>query len=184
MKIYYSIRLVLFIALAIIIGVFSHHLLENYLTYLVGGVMLLFGVEAIVIPIIEKKKLFFIEYQFYLGCVNLLLGLIMVTAVSDFAQICIIWATWTIVRESFDLYETGHKAKHGFPAVLSLALSVVEIVFSILLLLSATGEHAHHHALTHVYLLVPELIICGISPLLFLFYEEWKEKKEKGKEAA
>lgn len=184
MKIYYFIRLAVLTALAVLIGVFSHHLLEHLLQYLVGGVMILFGVENLLFSFLEKKKGAFFEYQFYLGGADLLLGLIVITAVPAFEQICIVWATWTIVRESLDIFEAVHKAKQGFPAVLSFALSVVEIVFSILLLLSATGEHAHHHALTHVYLLIPEFVICGLAPLAFLLYKEWIEKKNKDKEVA
>lgn len=184
MKIYYFIRLFLLTALAVLIGVFSHHLLEHLLQYLVGGVMILFGVENIIFPFFEKKKHAFFDYQFYLGGADLLLGLIVITAVPEFEQICIVWATWTIVRESFDIFETVHKAKHGFPALLSFSLSIIEIVFSILLLLSATGPEAHHHALTHVYLLIPELIICGLAPISFLLYKEWLTKKKNNKEAA
>ena len=180
MKIYLFIRLAVFTILAVLIGVFSHHLLEHFLQYLVGSVMLLYGLEGIFLPFVLHKKRVIREYQFYLGHVDLLLGLVVILAIQQFDQICIIWATWTIVRESFELYETGHKAMHGFPAVLSFALSIIEIVFSILLLLFAT----EHHALTHVYLLIPELIINGLSPLLFLFYKEYREKKRnKEKEA-
>ena len=178
MRIYYIIRFVIFTILAVLIGIFSHQLLE-YLDYLVGGVMLIFGLGGLFFPIYRSKKKFFEEYQFYLGCIEILLGIIIMTAFKDangFNSVCMIWGTWTIVRESFELYETSHKFMHKFPAILSLALSIVEIVFSILLIVSAE-EAIEHHALTHIYLLVPEFIIYALSPLLFDIYSH-KNKKE------
>lgn len=173
MKIYYWIRLFLFIALSVLIGVFSHELLDS-LHYLVGAVMLLYGIEGIFFPIVHHKKKFIIEYQFYLGQIELLLGIIMMAAVRNFNTICVMWATWTIVRESFELYETSHKFMHKFPAIFSLSLSIIEIVFSILLIIYAS----EHHALTHIYLLIPELVINGLSVLLFALYHEHRTKKE------
>ena len=157
--------------MAVLIGVFAHELLE-YLHLLVGAVMLVYGVEGIFFPCTRSKIKFFIEYQFYLGFIEILLGILMMTAVKDFNNICMIWATWTIVRESFELYEETHKILKRFPALLSLSLSIVEIVFSVLLIIFAS----EHHALTHIYLLVPEFIICGLSPLLFELYKAHKEK--------
>lgn len=165
-KIYYGVRLLVFTTIAILIGVFSHPLLE-YLHFLVGGVMLIYGVEGILFASYRARKKVLQEYQFYLGTMELLFGLVMTIAIRDFNNICIIWATWTIVRESFELYETSHKFFHRFPAILSLVLSGIEIVFSVMLLLFAS----EHHALTHIYLLVPEFIINGLSPFLFELFK-------------
>ncbi len=172
MKIYYSIRLVFYTAVAVLIGVFSHQLLD-YLSYLVGAVMVLFGVEGMFIWTIKAKKKVLQEAQFFLGIVDLILGIVVLTSIHVFDYVCIIWATWTIVREAFDLYEIAHKLFHRFPAVLSVALSITEIVFSIMLLLYAT----EHHALTHVYLLIPEFIINGLSPLLFEIHKKRRSRK-------
>lgn len=172
MKIYYFLRLVFYTAVAVLIGVFSYRLLEC-LPYLVGSVMILFGLEGMIIWIIKAKKKVLQEAQFFLGIVDLILGIVVVAAVHKFDYVCIIWATWTIVREAFDLYEIAHKIYHRFPAVLSVALSITEIVFSIMLLLYAT----EHHALTHVYLLIPEFIIDGLSPLLFEIHKKRRSRK-------
>lgn len=173
MKIYRLVRLVLLVTIAILIGVFSHELLE-YLHFLVGGVMLLYGAEGIFFPIHQKRKFCIKEYQFYLGLIELLLGIIMMSIIRDFNTICVVWGTWTIVRESYELYETGHKFMHRFPAIFSLALSIIEIVFSILLIVYAS----EHHALTHVYLLIPELIINGLSMVMFEFYKNRDKRKQ------
>ena len=172
MRNYYIFRLIVFTAFSVLIGVFAHDII-SYLHYLVGGVMLLYGFEGILFTIARVKLDFYKDYQFFLGCMELLLGIIMMALVRDFNIICVMWGTWTIVRESFELYETSHKFLHKFPAILSLALSIIEIVFSVLLILHAS----HHHALTHIYLLIPELIINAISPLLFYFYQTHKAKK-------
>lgn len=173
MRNYYIFRLVVFIALSVVIGVFAHDIV-SYLHILVGLAMLLYGFEGILFTWLRTKKGFYKDYQFFLGCMELLLGIIMMALVREFNTICVMWGTWTIVRESFELYETSHKFIHKFPAVLSLGLSITEIVFSILLILQAS----HHHALTHIYLLIPELVINAVSPMLFYFYQKAKAKKE------
>ena len=172
MRFYYIGRLVLFTAIAVLIGVYSHQLLP-YLHFIVGAVMILFGVEGIFITITKQPLKFFTDAQFYLGHVDLLLGLVMMFSIRDFNTVCIIWGTWTIVRESFDLYEIAHKVMHKFPAVLSLVLSVVEIVFSVMLIIHAN----EHHALTHIYLLIPEFIINGLSPLLFEIHKKRRKRQ-------
>lgn len=176
MRYYYIIRLTIFTALAVLIGVQARFIIEaDVLHYLVSGVMILFGVEGIAIPIFKDHKKFYIDPQFYLGHVDLLLGLVVITSIRQLDYVCMIWATWTIVREAFDFYEIGHKAMHKFPAIVSLALSVTEIVFSIMMLIEAT----EHHALTHIYLLIPEFIINGLAPLLFDIHTKRKAKKKE-----
>ena len=171
-RFYYIARLVIFIAIAILIAIFSEKLL-GYLPYIVGSVMIIFGVEGIIIPIAQDPRKFFTDAKLYLGHVDLLLGIVVLISVRDFDQICIIWGTWTVVRESFDLYEIAHKAYHQFPAVLSFALSITEIVFSVMLILNAS----EHHALTHIYLLIPEFVVNGLSPLFFEIHKKRRKKK-------
>ena len=175
MRNYYIFRLVVFTAMAVLIGVFAHELLPN-LHYLVGAAMILYGFEGILFTVARVKSGFYKDYQFFLGCMELLLGIVMMSLMRNMHFICVMWGTWTIVRESFELYETSHKLLHKFPAVLSLALSIIEIVFSVLLIVAA--EEPHHHALTHIYLLIPELIINALSPLLFDFHLKRRGHKE------
>ena len=166
----------IFTVIAVLIGIQARFIIEaDVLHYLVSSVMILFGLEGIIYPIIKDHKKFYVDAQFYLGHVDLILGLVVIISIRQLDYVCMIWATWTIVRESFDLYEIGHKAMHGFPAFLSLALSITEIVFSVMMLLEAT----EHHALTHIYLLIPEFIINGMAPLLFDIHTKRKAKKKK-----
>ena len=171
MRTYFIIRLVFYTAIATLIGVFSLQLLD-YLSYLVGTVMLLFGLEGVILPIIKVHKKFIHEPAFFLGLVDVTLGIVVIAAIHQFDYVCIIWATWTIVREAFDFLEIAHKVWNKFPAIFSFILSVTEIVFSILLLIYAT----EHHALTHIYLLIPEFIINALSPLLFEIHKKRKSK--------
>ena len=175
MKIYLYIRLVLLTTFAVLIGVFSHQLLE-YLPFLVGAVITLYGVECFVFSYYQKGKKLYQDYQFYLGGIQILLGIVMMSAVREFNTICVIWGTWTIVRESYELYEVSHKFyHHRFPALFSLVTSIVEIVFSVLLILYAS----EHHALTHIYLLIPEFIVIGISPITFEIYKKRRKHKKE-----
>ena len=179
MRIYFTIRLVVFTVIAVLIGVQAKFIIEaDVLHYLVSSVMILFGVEGIVYPILKDHKKFYIDAQFYLGHVDLILGLVVITTIRQLDYVCMIWATWTIVREAFDLYEIGHKAMHRFPAIISLALSIIEIVFSILMLIEAS----EHHALTHIYLLIPEFVINGLSPLLFEIHKKRRARKKAANE--
>lgn len=176
MRIYFTIRLMIFTVIAVLIGVQAKFIIEaDVLHYLVSSVMILFGLEGIIYPILKDHKKFYVDAQFYLGHVDLILGLVVIIAIRQLDYVCMIWATWTIVREAFDLYEIGHKVMHRFPAVISLALSVIEIVFSIMMLLEAT----EHHALTHIYLLIPEFIINGLSPLIFDIHTKRSAKKKE-----
>lgn len=171
MKTYYSIRLLFFVALAVLVGIFATHLAE-YLKYLVGSLMVLYGLEGFILPMAKDIKKTFEETTFFLGTVNLILGIVVLTAVEEYATICVIWACWTIVREAFEFYEMAEKfKKYRYPMVVSFIESVVEIVFSIMLIL-----HPHKdHALIHVYLLIAEFAVSGLSPcLLFLFIKRKK----------
>jgi len=176
MKYYLFVRLFVLTVFAVLIGVFARNLLD-LLHYLVGGVMLLYGLEGLIFPLLKDRKNILKEYQTFLGVIELLLGIIMVTTIRDMTTICVMWGTWTIVRESYELFETSHKFMNKFPAILSFVLSIVEIVFSVLLIISAYEDY-EHHALTHIYLLVPELIINAISPILYNLFEHKFQKIE------
>ena len=80
----------------------------------------------------------------------------------SYESVCVIWATWSILRESYEIKEIACELKNIVPKVISGVESIVVIVFSILLLI----EPGHHHALIHLYLLLAELLITPLTPLL------------------
>lgn len=89
MKNYYIFRLVVFAAIAVVIGIFAHELLPN-LHYLVGAAMILYGFEGLFFPVTRSIKGFYTDYQFYLGQVELLLGIVMMSAIRDPQTVCVI----------------------------------------------------------------------------------------------
>lgn len=178
MKTYHSIRLLFFVSLAVLVGVFAIPLAEN-LKYLVGSLMILYGLEGFLLPIIRNPRKIFHEASFFSGVINILLGVVVIAAVEEYSTVCIIWACWTIVREGFEFYEMAEKfIEYRYPMVISFIESVVEIVFSIMLIL-----HPHHeHALIHVYLLIAEFAVNGFSPCLFHLFMKKKGTKEHSEE--
>ncbi len=168
---YKYIKLSVYVTLAVLAGVYAHKVVEH-LQYIVGSLMLLYALDSFITAFGEKKHKALLDVHPYLGAVELIMGIMLIVSIKDFETICVVWATWTIIREAFEFYEMAHMVKINFFPVLSIIESVVEIVFSILLIMHPT----EHHALTHVYLLIPELIISGFSPLLLHFHKKRKKK--------
>ena len=88
------------------------------------------------------------------------------------------WATWSIVRESFEIKELVTEIKSWTLTFLSGAESIAVIVFSVMLIL----EPGEHHAMIHIYLLLLELLLTPLIPLLDEILLERKHKKELAKE--
>ena len=176
MKIYNYIKLVIFVLFAILVVVLRETLLEN-LRYLVSALLLAFGVESILVIGITKKKECIKEYRFIYGFVEVLLGIIVVSGVSSFESICIIWAVWAMSRESFEIYEILNKKIVGVIAIISFIESIVVYVLSTMMIFTPT----HHHAEIHIYLLIAELIITAFSPVLSEIAYRVHEKRKKNK---
>ena len=87
---------------------------------------------------------------------------------------CIIWATWSIVRESYEIKEVVSDIKSVLPKILSGAESIAVIVLSVMLILEPT----EHHALIHMYMLVIELVLNPATVLLDELFIHLKEKKK------
>ena len=174
MKLYKYIKLVLFVAFSALIIVFADSLLDN-LHYFIPALMMAFGLEDVLITVFEKKKECFKEFPFLYGLLEMLIGVIAIIFVRDFENICIIWAIWSMIRELLELYEIFNGEIKGAMAIISFIESLVVMVFSILLIITPT----EHHAKTHIYLLIAELIITAFSPVfesLFIFPK--KDAKE------
>ena len=110
----------------------------------------------------------------YLGLIELILGIVVIVAPLEFAYVCIIWATWSIIRESYELKELITDIKTWPPRIISGAESIAVIAFSILLIF----EPGEHHALIHMGLLVVELILNPFTVLLDEILIHFKEKKQ------
>lgn len=174
---YFIVKLVVFSILAILILIFRDQHVEHLKPF-IGSLMLLYGVEEIFFEVLFHHKHFIHESKTYLGLIELIFGIVLIVSELQFDYVCIIWATWSIVRESYELKELVADFEAIPPKVLSGGESVLVIVFSVLMLMNPT----EHHAILHVGLLVVELIL---SPLVMLIDEcfiHFKGKKGLEKE--
>ena len=168
---YFSIKLGVFAILAILVFVFREPLVGN-LKYFIGGLMLLYGLEEILFEILYSRHHILHQGKLYLGGIELLLGVVMLSVPMSYESVCIIWATWSILREAYEIKEVFSEIKCLAPKILSATESVVVIVFSILLII----EPGEHHAMIHLYLLLAELIVSPLTPLLDEILAKRKEK--------
>ena len=171
---YFIIKLAIFITAAVLIFVFRTHLVEN-LKYFIGGLMTAYAIEEIIFCTIFHGSRFHKQGKFFLGIIDLVLGIVLLVCNLPYETICVIWACWSICRESFEIFEIINELKHLLPRILSGVESIAVIVFSIMLIL----EPGEHHAMIHVYLLLVELVF---SPLIPLMDELWPHKKETSEE--
>lgn len=171
--IYFSIKLAVFAILAIVTFLFRFNHVEN-LSYFIGALMTFYGVETFVQLIVFEKWKFFKAHKAYQGLIEVMFGIVVLCTNLPFSTVCIIWATWAIIREGTELYEVVTELKNWTPRVVSAVESIVAIVFSIFLII----EPGEHHALTHMYLLVVELTLAALVPLGDLLITHLKEKRK------
>ena len=158
---YNLIKLAVYIVLAVLVFVFRNELVEN-LKYFIGGLMILYAIEEILFIVLHHIHHIFHEDKVYLGFIELVLGIVLLCVDASIESVCIIWATWSILRESYEIKEIACELKNIVPKVLSGVESLVVIVFSIMLLI----EPGEHHAMIHLYLLLAELVVTPLTPLL------------------
>ena len=175
MKIYNYIKLVIYLAFALTIILLDKELLLNYLQYLISSLMIAYGVENILLIGFTKKKECITDMKFLYGFTELLIGLVMITSISEFSHICIIWAVWALVRELFEIYEILNKKIKGVAAFIDGIESIVSIVFCVFLLINPSREHAK----THIYLLIVEILLTSLTPVLSELFYTYKKKRSK-----
>ena len=167
-----------FSILAVLVFVFRTPLVEN-LKYFIGGLMLLYGVEEILFEIVFKDKHFWHKDKIYLGIIELAFGVALLclnlhdNAEETLIRTCLIWATWSIVRESFEIKELVTEIKSWTLTIISGIESIAVIVLSVMLILNPGEEDA----MIHMYLLLLELLLTPLIPLLDEVILEKKEKK-------
>ena len=178
---YYFVKLIIYVALAICVFIFREHLVEN-LKYFIGGLMLLYGLEEILFEIVFRDKHFWHKDKIYLGLIEIVFGVTLLVIdlpyEANYEAVCVVWATWSIVRESFEIKELVTEIKSWTLTILSGIESIAVIVFSVLLIL----EPGEHHAMIHIYLLLVELLLTPLIPLLDEIILEKKAKKKELKE--
>ena len=172
--IYNLVKLGLFIVLIVFIIIFRNHIIESWHKFFIGGIMLMYGIEEIFFEAIFSGKSFLKKSKVYLGFVEILLGIALLLGPFELASVCVIWATWSILREAFEVKEIVTEIKCITPRVFSGIESIIVIIFSVLLLFDP-GEH---HAMTHLYLLCVELVFFCLTPLLDYLILKFVYKKE------
>lgn len=170
---YILIKLVLFLTLAVLVFIFRDKHVENLKPF-IGSLMILYGLDGIAFEIVSHGKNFYLTSKPYLGVVEIALGIVLIATPIQFEYICVVWATWSIIRESYEIKEIFVDMKMIFPRILSGIESIAAIVFSILLIL----EPGEHHALIHMCLLSVELILNPLVVLIDEFLIERKAKKD------
>ena len=170
---YLIIKFAIFVILAVLVFALRVQLVEHLQPF-IGSLMIFYGFEGMLYEILCHKLHFIHKNKTYLGLIELIFGTVLLIAPLEFSYVCIIWATWSIVRESYELKEVVSDLKTLAPKILSGAESVAVIVFSIMLIL----EPGEHHALIHMYLLVVELVLNPATILLDELLIHLKEKKK------
>ena len=175
---YHFAKLIVCIALAVLVLVFQTQLV-HHLRYFIGGLILAYGIDEIAFEAYCHKLDFIKKSKTYLGLIELVLGVsLLAINLEDYPAVCILWATWTIVRESYEIEELVTKIKSVTLTIASGIESVVVIVFSVMLI----AEPVEHHALIHIYLLAVEILLNPSIPLIDEILEDRKQKKQAKEE--
>ena len=175
MKTFRFSRLICFAIGAILLLIFNEFFLHN-LRWFIGGLIVVYGSLGILALSLEKVKPIYEGHGFLFYAVEILLGLTTLFFIEEYATVCIIWAVWSILRESVELQEIVSGELHLSMGVLSGIESVAVIVLSVMLMI----EPGEHHAMIHSYLLCVELVLTGVVPLInHVLKSETNEHAEK-----
>ena len=175
---YHLFKLIVCVVCAILVLVFREQLVHlDHLKYFIGALMVAYGVDEIAFEVYCHKLHFIHEHKTYLGLVELVMGLATLLLTLDYEAVCIIWATWSIIRESYEIKELVTEIKSITLTIVSGVESIAVIVLSIMLI----AEPGEHHAMIHLYLLLFEFILTPLVPLLDEFIEVKKQKNKEVK---
>lgn len=161
MKAFRLTLLICFVIAAILLLVFNEFFLHN-LRWFIGGLIVLYGSLGILALALEKVKPILEGHGFLFYAVEILLGLTTLCFITEYSTVCVIWAVWSVLRESVELQEIVEGELHPTLAVVSGIESVAVIVLSVMLMI----EPGEHHAMIHSYLLCVELVLTAVIPLI------------------
>ena len=173
---YFIIRFIICVLLSLAVLFLHAPLVIIYLNYFIGGLLILYFIDELLIDLIYRRKKFFHNDRLYLALFELILGLTVMFGSLQTKVIYVIWATWSIIRESYEVKEIFVDFKNMTPRILSGIETVAVVTFSILLIISPV----EHEALIHSYLLIAELLIMSLVPLIESFITKKKvQRREK-----
>ena len=174
--IYHLVKLAIFIAIAIIIFFFRVWMVEH-LRHFIGSLMLLYASEEVLFDMLFERKNVWHAGKIYLALAETILGVSIYFIPVSIETTCVIWATWSILRECQEIKEIIVYLKHILPRILSGVESLAAIVLSVMLII----EPGEHHAMIHIYLLLVELVLNPLVPLLDELLSKKKEEKVEEK---
>ena len=155
------IKLVFFIISSALVLVFAGFLVDH-LKHFISALLLAYGIVGVIDFIIKKDKDCFQKTDFYFALLEILLGVVSFLFITSFETICVVWAMWSIFRESIEMQKIASEKINTFLAGISVVESVAVIALSVILIIYPGTEHA----ITHTYLLCVELILAGSIPVL------------------
>ena len=163
-------KTILYLSAGILIFIFFRSILP-YVAYVVGGAMLLYALEELIFQIVKREYAKLAD-----PLIQIALAVLLFFSNDDIVKVCVIWGVWTLLREGHEITVVLMEIKTKRLAFLDILESIVEIVFSILMILTPGG----HHATVHLILLGVELVFSVSLPWL----EEWirlgiESKKKK-----
>ena len=163
---------VLFLSVSILVFILRNAVVES-LHYLVGSLMFAYGVIELTFSVLLDGKGFIKDTAFYFALMEIILGPLFIFFIRVYTVVCSSWATWSIIKEAFEIKELINELNSTVLTIISFVESLAVIVLSITLLI----EPGVRHARVHVYLLVVELILNALIPLLdALFFRKKKEE--------
>ena len=176
MNLWQKIKTVLYIIAGLLVIIFHEFCLNN-VPYVVGTVMLAYGLEDIIYWII--KGFYKEESKFYEGLALVILSVIMIFLVRDnFTTCLVIWGVWSILREGKELNESIRCLIEKKPGIINLIESIVIIILSTTLIIEPVVHHAH----VHIFLLGIELLLEVVFPIYTIIFERIKNRKIDNKE--
>ncbi len=178
MKIWKIIKAVLLTICAILVAIFHTQCVSN-VKYIVGLLILLYGIEQVVLNILNKVDPL-LESQFFWGIIEILLGVILVSVNLDSIVVYSVWGVWAILHEAEEIREVAQLWRKNVYAIIDLLESVVTIVFSVMLLIYPTEKQVS----VQVWLLIAELVTTGCLPFIDDLLLKKAEEKNKAYQEA
>lgn len=186
MKIYSAIRTAVYWVLTVLVIVFISTLAEiEVLRYFIGGLMIFYGVEELILTVFKSKKHYSL-HSVYWNVVEIIIGLTLIVFVETgdievtYAVVCVCWAIWSILRETRELVEATEELKDNKLMLCKIvaAVNIIESVTIIALSLTMLIEPGEHHAKVHLYLLAVELFTKVLFPIINHIADRLEEKKK------
>lgn len=186
MKIYGAIRTAMYWVLTALVLVFISPLAEEIeaLRYFIGGLMIFYGVEEIILTVVKNKKHYSI-HSLYWNIIEIVIGLTLIVFVETgdievtYAVVCVGWAIWSILRETRELIEATEELKKTKLIICKIVaiVNLIESLTVIALSLTMIIEPGEHHAKIHLYLLAVELFTKVLFPIINHIAERLEESK-------